>query len=260
MGFLVALVLSLSTNAGESLEARLTVGSTGSLVEFVDSPYVLERKQEELTKWLRDYDKWREWADEWLNRCRPGLMSPCGGKRLSRPDPPGWLKEDCENLMENSDSIFLKACTTLRDYEYNLITWKVKEGTKIDAVKKEKETRSSFLKYINFDSWMTGQSRVWLYGAGMHIAIPVKDRLNLFIAPGFTMLRVPSIAHDRAGIGQKTWTPAYDFGVGFHIFDYGPNKYYLNVAKAWVIISSNSQSGANFRADVDLIGLSVTFK
>jgi hypothetical protein len=122
-----------------------------------------------------------------------------------------------------------------------------------DREAKERESRSSFLKWLHTDAlWVPAQSGVQTYGLiGVHLAVAQVGRVHIFGPPGVILLRQRSARGTlvRAGL---TW------GMSVYLTDLKvpgtarQAQLYINLTKAW--------TNGDYRNGASMVGLSVTWK
>jgi hypothetical protein len=118
--------------------------------------------------------------------------------------------------------------------------------------------KSSWWQYIHIDAlWLMTQSGSNTFGiAGTHASIPLSNRIQVFIAPGVILMRVPT-----GGAGEQ-WTAATDWGFSYRVVDFmipamrRPTSLHLNVARVWILGNRTVQ----LQRDLYLAGFSVTFR
>jgi len=227
---------------------------TPSVSLVLEDPAELAKRVSALEQWTREFTEWREWQEQWKGRPEPGLFTT--RDRRPKPEPPAWLFDDCENLVDVED-IRAEACKLLVVWQEDYGTTQVRASMLTARTQDEKPTKSSWWSYIHIDGlWITPAASVTYGVVGVHVAFKVAGRWQLFAAPGAILLNVPTPG------GTRAWRPATDIGVSYRLIDIkipGSRRQgtlHVNLAKAWLLGSSASF----INSTVDLVGLSVTFK
>ena len=211
-----------------------------------------------LARWIRAYEKWDKWDEQWLNTLEPARY---GGywSRKTVPPPPVWLDSTCAGLFE-ADPLLEKACALLRQSHETLgQTYRRRHRqAAIDA--HERPTRTSFLEHVHFDGgWIRPQSNAQAFApVGAHVSVMLGDRYELFMLPGVLLIRAPSFSS-----GKMEWFAAYDYGFGFRLATFRmpgvgqPMILHVNLARAWI---PETTAAGPVTGTIDLVGLSLTFK
>ena len=206
----------------------------------------------EAAAWEREYLAWRKWAAEWRNRGEPGWFAR--RDRRQKPDPPGWLIDACSKSID--EPWLSEPCVLVTDWRSDFVTAQFRDSQATARTQQEKPTKTLWWEHIHVDAlWPIAQSRGTAFGLfGTHLTIDLTGRLEVFGAPGFIMLTMPTPE-------GRDWTPATDWGIAFRLGTFtlpgstGKATLHLNVARAWVL----SGAGSVFSRYVDLIGFSLTF-
>ncbi len=234
------------------LEARpIVIDAAFLLVPLRHDLTVADRAQVE--QWVQDYTTWRKWAAEWRSRAEPGWFSR--RDRRPRPDPPGWLVDTCSGSVDDEPWL-AEPCTLVTDWQSDLMTAQLRDSQVAARTQKEAPTNTLWWQHIHVDAlWPVMQSRGTAVGMfGTHLTIDLTGRLEVFGAPGFIMLTVPTDA-------GREWTPATDWGFAVKLGTFtlpgmsDRATLHVNVARAWILGTAASLFGGS----VDLVGLSVTF-
>jgi hypothetical protein len=258
---LVCLVASATATSAQTAEedrgllpARsILVGEQGLPAA---SPPDLATRTRELQRWTRAYNSWKQWRDKWANRSEPGWFTAYRD-RVTRPDPPEWLSDDCLDLADD-EGVLADACALLSEWKDDYATAQLKRETVAARAQHEAPTKSLWWEHLHVDGlWPMAQWRASVYGMlGMHATVDVAGRFQVFVAPGVILLNLPSVA------GGRELKPATDWGFAYRLTGFrfpGTERrgvLHLNVAKAWVFAGPSNV----FRTSVDLVGFSVTLK
>ncbi len=209
-------------------------------------------RRAELDKWVRDFTKWKNWADTWGNRREPGWFSGARSRR-PRPDPPLWLFDECDGLAANGGASE-DACELLADW---MGTPGVTPPPATISKATEDDDKITWWEHVHLDAgWPSIQSSLSLYGVlGMHATTTVKGRFQVFIAPGAMLLNVPT--RD----GGRAWKIATNYGIAYFLgrFTFPGTarqaRLHLNIAKAWLLSAGPDVPTQS----TDFVGLSITF-
>jgi hypothetical protein len=217
-----------------------------------DSP---ERRLQEVQRWSREFQEWKAWFARWHNRREPGWMST--KPRRPRPEPPAWLPAACGTLTEDEGPL-ADGCRALsewrRDDYLALIETERLAQTRADL---ETPRRTVWWEHVHLDAlWPMTQSGSSAYGVlGVHVTLHVTERVQLFLAPGAILMRVPT--QD----GSQAWTLATDWGFSYKMFDFTmpglrrPSTLHVNLARVWVLGDANQL----LNRELYLAGFSLTF-
>jgi hypothetical protein len=91
---------------------------------------------------------------------------------------------------------------------------------------------------------------------GVHTTVHITKRFQVFLLPGFILMRAPGID------GLQNWSAATDWGFSVRLFDLRvpiarrPGSVHLNMARVWML--GNSSFAAT--GETYLAGLSLSFK
>src|SRR5215471_8249877 len=209
-----------------------------------------------LQRWTADYDAWKAWFVKWRGRLEPGLFS--AKPRRDAPVPPAWLPDACTSLVDDTGPL-ADACRAWRESLHDhdgtglLMQQSAQTQTKQEAVVKTK-----WWEHVHLDAmWPMTQSGSSAFGvAGMHTTLHVSKRLQVFLAPGAILMRLPSIN------GGQTWSAATDWGFSYGLFDFRmpgmerPTTVHLNFARVWVF----GAGAVTMPGELYLAGFSLTFK
>jgi hypothetical protein len=245
-----------SAQTGDSGNAPLTGQAIPLAEPGIRAPYLVKldssKRREELDTWVRDFAKWKDWAETWGNRREPGWFSGSRARR-PRPDPPLWLFEECDGLTANGGASD-EACQLLAE-------WSGAPGATQPAATlssaSEDSDKMTWWEHVHLDAgWPAIQSSLSLYGVlGMHATTTVKGRFQVFVAPGAMLLNVPT--RD----GGRAWKIATNYGIAYHLARFRfpgstrQARLHLNIAKAWLLSAGPDVPTKS----TDFVGLSITF-
>ena len=110
-----------------------------------------------LSKWLREYQAWERWFEQWGNRVARNFNDQLIWERKKRPEPPVWLEAECQGYF-GADDMLASACYILRNWDDQplLILQRrspslVTSGGKVD----DKVVKSSFFQRVHVTGlWM----------------------------------------------------------------------------------------------------------
>jgi len=222
------------------------------LIELAPAPPVLTLSTEqlqELDQWTRDFTEWQKWTDLWLNRRQSGKWQ-YAVERRKKPDPPVWLDEAC--ILLAGDDQFVRPCELLASWRGDPVAEKNRRAATATATQDEADTKSVWWRHLHVDGlWSTTQSNTTALGLfGVHATIDVVGRVQVFATPGLLVVSLPSFS------GDRSLSPATDWGVTYRLFNVGRNTVHFNLVHAWVLANRASIINPN----VTLAGFSVTFR
>lgn len=212
----------------------------------------------EIERWTRDYTAWKAWFAEWRNKREPSMFGT--RDRRQRPEPPGALFLACPVPSDN-DGPLGHACRLLDEWVRNDIATEI-IAQQVAAARKQKEDdqKTIWWQHVHLDAlWPMTQGTSGIYGVlGLHTTIDLTGRVELFLAPGAILLRVPGPS------GDGEWKPATDWGFSFRLANFTmprvrrPATLHVNLAKVWMFGNTENVPGA--QSDMYLAGFSLTFK
>jgi hypothetical protein len=177
-----------------------------------------EQRFDELAKWLREYQAWETWFEQWGNRVARNFDDQLIWKRRTRPEPPVWLEAECQGYLGAGDML-ASACYILRNWDDQplLILQRRRSslatsGGKVD----DKVVKSSFFQRVHVTGlWMQARYPATpAYGiVGMQIGVFETGRFTL-PAIGVMVVMIPD------GEGGHDWKPATTLGFGYRIGDF----------------------------------------
>jgi hypothetical protein len=208
---------------------------------------------EELRAWVSAYSEWKSWNEKWRNKVEPGWVG--FKERREPPDPPPWLFAECASLIA-AEGILGEACDLLVEWNDPADTGVRKRAAR--QAQSEKVTKTIWWEHVHLDAfWPMPDLRASVYGViGVHAAVAIAGRFQVFVAPGAILINLPS------GGNSREWQPAADWGVAYRLTDFkfpGTEQLaslHFNFAKAWIL---TGQPGIS-KADIELAGFSFTFK
>lgn len=224
------------------------------LLPFISDAF-FEQRLLDVEQWTRDYEEWKAWFAKWHNRREPGWFSTRA--RRQPPEPPAWLGGTCEARSDES-RILTEGCRAWREWERGNLSVLVDEQVVQTRSHLESPEKSVWWQHVHVDAlWPLTQAGGNAFGvAGMHATIPVTHRMQVFIAPGMILMRLPS-----GNRGQR-WSAATDWGFSYRMFDFKmpalgrPSTLHFNIARVWLLDSA----GVPGQRGLYLAGFSVTFK
>ena len=210
----------------------------------------------EVNRWIEKFTEWQEWWAEWKGRRQPGVFTRWRDRR-EKPAPPSWLEAECDTLLDPADPL-ASACALLTEWAEDDVAAPGQLTVSAAAAQQEKPTKTTWWEHLHVDlvaPAMQAQSGILGVG-GMHAAINVKGRFQMFAAPGVMFVSTPT------NKGGRAWKIATNYGMGFRLFDFTfpggrPATAHLNLAKAWMLSDS-----VDFVTDrtMDFFTFSVSFK
>jgi hypothetical protein len=209
-----------------------------------------------LRQWTHDYQEWRDWYLQWRNRPEPGVFS--SRARREPPVPPAWLPSMCAEQSEDAGPL-ADACAAWREWQANdmaasMMTQQIAQTRA--AVESPRKTL--WWERVHVDGlWPMTRSGSDAFGVvGAHTTVHVTKRFQVFLLPGFILMRAPGID------GTMNWSGATDWGFSVQLFDLRvpiaarPGTVHLNMARVWMLGNSSIASAG----ETYLAGLSLSFK
>ena len=234
------------------------VASAGAQTPATDAPAFdpaeWEQRVPELQAWVSAYSDWKAWNQKWGNRPEPGWFTY--RERRERPDPPEWLSAECAVVLE-ADGLLGQACDLFADWSGIPRVTIVQPKASAPKVA-EQPAKTIWWEHVHLDAlWPMAQWDSGVYGLiGVHATVPIKGRLQIFVAPGAILMNLPN------GPNAREWQPAADWGFAYRITDFrwpGTGQWaslHFNFAKAWVLAGPPGMP----RSSIELAGFSFTFK
>ena len=224
-------------------------------------PTTIEPTPEQLSgieRWTRDYTAWKAWFAEWRNKREPSLLGT--RDRRQRPDPPVTLVAACPVSVEET-GVLANACSLLEEWQRNDLATEI-ISQQIASARKQKEDdhKTVWWQHVHLDAlWPMTQGPSGVFGVlGLHTTIDLTGRIELFMAPGAILMRVPGPS------GNGEWKPATDWGFSYRLADFTmprmhrPATLHVNLARVWFLASDENVPGV--QNDMYLAGFSLTFK
>jgi hypothetical protein len=178
-----------------------------------DASPVSERL-ERIEQWTRDYSAWKTWFEQWRNRREPGWWGT--RPRRDRPDPPASLVAVCP-VPSDETGVLNDACRLLAEWRTeDVATAIVVQQQTSTRAHKEATLRSAWWQHVHLDAlWPMTQGTSGVFGlVGLHTTIAVSDRVQVFLAPGAILMRVPGVS------GNQEWKPATHWGFSYRVVDF----------------------------------------
>ena len=243
----------------EPLPARVI--GTGDLEFIVFDAGQYDQRLRDLKRWMTDFDKWKQWNQQWRNTRQQGWLKTRA--RRERPDPPAWLADECDGLFieesgtEESGTL-PDACRTLAEWRDDEATAQLRGQQATARAQHEAPTKTIWWEHVHLDAmWPMAQTGNSVFGVlGMHATVDVAGRFQVFVAPGAILLSLPN------GPDSRELRPAVDWGIAYRCVDFtfpGIERrasLHINLARAWVMTGPTNL----LKANVDLVGFSLTFK
>ena len=210
-----------------------------------------------IQRWARDYTEWKAWFAKWHNRAEPGWFGV--RERRQRPNPPTALLETCP-VAASADTVLVDACRLLEEWRNDdVATEIIKQQVATTRARKETEDRSVWWRHVHLDAlWPMTQGTSGIYGVlGLHATMDLTGRVEIFLAPGAFLMRVP-------GPAGPEWKPATDWGLSYRVTDFRmpgtgrPVTLHLNIARVWLFGQREDLAAA--QSDMYLAGFSLTLR
>ena len=209
-----------------------------------------------LERWTKDYEEWKAWTARYQKGQEPGWFSP--PKPKPAPAPPAWLANTCA-LLGDEKGVIGDGCRTYRDWsQRDYATRVVTDQIAQTRARQEAPRKTIWWEHIHVDAlWPMTQTGSSAYGvAGVHTTLQLSRRMQIFLAPGAMMMRLPTAD------GTMRWSPATHWGFSYRLLDFvlpgahRPSSLHLNMARVW-LIGGNRMPTAG---EMYLAGFSLTFK
>jgi hypothetical protein len=231
---------------------------TPALAPSLDPAQTAAERAEELKRWTEEFTQWIEWSAEWTNRRQRGWFTGSRDRR-QKPASPEWLAARCAELIDEDDAMS-HACALLAEWQKDELGQPIRSApvhAARAAANPEKIQKTIWWEHIHADLlWPAMQFQSSIYGVvGMHTAMTVRGRVQLFLAPGAMLLNLP------ARNGTRVWKVAANYGIGYRLVDFNllgkPASLHVNLAKAWLLSGVADVVGGR---TTDFVGLSISFK
>lgn len=254
MAFLSLLVASAAMSLAVSSPA-LAQTAASDATEHVASQST-DQEAKELQLWIDEFTAWKEWWAQWANRPQPGWLSSSRPRR-EKPAPPAWLAERCEAVFVETDPL-QPACALLEEWRTSNMTTAIHNKQSTVVLGKEEREKKTWWEHIHIDAlWPATELRNNVYGViGVHPAMTVKGRLQVFLSPGVMLLNLPTAD------ARRTWKFATNYGVGYRLANFkfpGGRRaaLHVNIAKSWLVSDTRDLLVSR---NLDFAGFSITFR
>ena len=258
VGALVLIMMSAAGVEGQTLDQVLPSTPILMAVPRVDDHVTSGELLARMQQWTEDYASWKAWQARWRNTPEPGVFS--AKPRRQPPVPPEWLPSICANSAQD-DAILSDACSAWRDWSGNDVAADaLSQQTAQSRRSHEAQERTQWWERVHVDAyWPMTRSGTSAFGiVGMHATMHLTKRLQVFMAPGIILMRVPTLD------GTHTWSAATDWGFSYRLFDFRMPVFqrgttaHLNMAKVWML--GNNANLASLGGDMYVAGFSLTFQ
>jgi hypothetical protein len=210
-----------------------------------------------IERWTREYTAWRRWFEQWGNRREPGWLGT--RQRRERPDPPASLAAACP-VPADETGLLADACRLFAEWRNHDVGIAIAtQQVAVTRTQKEAPQRTVWWQHVHLDAlWPMTQGSSVFGVVGLHTTIKVTGRVQIFVAPGAILMRVPDAS------GSQQWKPATDWGFSYRMVDFKvpgmrrPSTLHVNLAKVWLLGSTANLAGVN--SDMYLAGFSLTFR
>ena len=209
-----------------------------------------------LKQWTHDYREWRTWYLQWRNRPEPGIFKT--RDRREPPVPPAWLPSLCAEQLEDA-GLVAEACAAWREWQANDTAASLMSEQIVQARSAiESPQKTMWWERVHVDAlWPMTRAGSDAFGViGVHTTVHVTKRFQVFLLPGFILMRAPGLD------GTMNLSAATDWGFSFRLFDLRvplakrPGSVHLNMARVWMLGNSTmAEAGETY-----LAGLSLSFK
>jgi hypothetical protein len=209
-----------------------------------------------LTQWTHDYQEWRAWYLQWRNRPEPGVFS--ARARRDPPVPPPWLPSLCAEPVGDA-GLLADACADWREWQANDMAASVMTSRIAQTrAAVESPQKTLWWERVHVDAlWPMTRAGSNAFGlVGMHTTVHLTTRFQVFLLPGFILMRAPGLD------GAMHVSPATDWGFSVRLFDLRvpiagrPGSVHLNMARVWMLGNTTMAEAS----DTYLAGLSLSFK
>ena len=213
---------------------------------------------ERIKQWTRDYSSWKAWQERWRNTPEPGWFT--SKARREPPVPPDWLPAVCA-ISAQDDEILADACSAWRDWSNSDVAADAM-SQQLAQSRRSHEARdhTQWWERVHVDAyWPMTRSGTSAFGVvGMHATMQIAKRIQVFMAPGIILMRVPTLD------GDHTWSAATDWGFSYRLFDFQmpvlrrATSAHINMAKVWML--GNNADLTSISSDMYVAGFSFTFR
>jgi hypothetical protein len=237
-----------------ALPSRPIVG----VVPLVNDTVTARQLLGQVEQWTRDYASWKAWQEQWRNTPEPGWFS--AKSRRQAPVPPDWLGPLCARSAQDDEPI-ASACSAWRDWSNSdMAVDALSQQFAQSRISHEAPHRTQWWERVHLDAyWPMTRSGTSAFGVvGMHATMQIAKRVQVFMAPGIILMRVPTLD------GHQSWSAATDWGFSYRLFDFQMpvlhrgTSAHLNMAKVWML--GNNADLASIGNDMYVAGFSLTFR
>jgi hypothetical protein len=209
-----------------------------------------------LQKWTHDYQEWRDWYLQWRNRPEPGVFS--SRARRAPPAPPAWLPSICAEATEDAGPV-AEACAAWREWQADDMAASVmSQQIAQTRAAVESPQKTLWWERVHVDAlWPMTRAGSNAFGlVGMHTTVHLTKRFQVFLLPGFILMRAPGLD------GAMHVSPATDWGFSVRLFDLRvpivgrPGSVHLNMARVWMLGNTTMAAAS----ETYLAGLSLSLK
>ena len=257
-GVVLLIMLSAVCVAAQGVDGALPSRPIVMAVPQVNDAVTAGQLLERLEQWTRDYASWKAWQERWRNTPEPGWFSSKSRRQV--PTPPEWLAPLCARSAQD-DELLGSACSAWRDW--------INSDVAADALSQqlaqsrsthEATHRTQWWERVHLDAyWPMTRSGASAFGVvGMHATVQIARRVQVFMAPGIILMRVPTAD------GRHSWSAATDWGFSYRLFDFQMpvlkrgTTAHLNMAKVWML--GNNADLSSIGNDMYVAGFSLTFR
>jgi len=244
--------------AGQAPERPLASRPIAMVVPQVDDAVTAGQLVARIEKWTSDYASWLAWQQRYRNTPEPGWFT--AKSRREPPAPPAWLPSMCARSAQD-DAILAEACSAWRDWTRNDVgADAISQQMAQNRQSHEAQDRTQWWERVHVDGYWpmtrTGADAVGV--VGMHATMQIAKRIQVFMTPGFILMRVPTLD------GGHTWSAATDWGFSYRLFDFQMpmlqrgTSAHLNMAKVWML--GHNADLASLGGDMYVAGFSLTFR
>jgi len=214
VAILISVCLSLFVTATGNAQT-VPLRPVRSVTELSSTISPSDEQMKGIERWMREYAAWKTWAAAWLNKREPGVF---GGsrERRQRPDPPASLVAACPVSIEETGTL-ADACKLLDEWRHDdLATEIIRQQIASARKQKEDDQKTIWWQHVHLDAlWPMTQGTSGVYGVlGLHATVDLTGRVQLFLAPGAILMRVPGPS------GNGEWRPATDWGFSYRLADF----------------------------------------
>ena len=244
--------------AAQGVDRALPSRPIAAAVPQVNDAVTARQLLERLEQWTADYASWKAWQERWRNTPEPGWFS--SKSRRLPPVPPDWLASLCARSAED-DELVARACSAWRDWNLgDVAADALSQQLAQSRNSHEAPHRTQWWERVHLDAyWPLTRSDTSAVGVvGMHATMQIAKRVQVFMAPGIILMRVPTMD------GDQTWSAATDWGFSYRLFDFRMpvlqrgTSAHINMAKVWML--GNNANLASIGNDMYVAGFSLTFR